>query len=197
MQKVDWAGYRVKTEPAAEPVSVAEFRANLRLDDTSWDSTMLPILIQAARESIENETGRTLIDTVYELFYDEWPEYIELPFGPIDSVVSIKYIDEDGTEQTWASANYRVDLYSVPARVGPIYGGSYPGIQPVTNAITVEYKAGYGTAGTAVPEALRQAVMMVASDLFEHSEGQIVGQISKINPVVQMLINSYKLPTVY
>lgn len=200
-QKVDYSSIRVKTAPAAEPVSVSELRDNLRLDDTSWDASMLPILIEAGRQAIENETGRTLIDTTYEIRYDEWPDatnqnWLDLPHGPIDSVTSIKYIDTDGDEQTWSSANYRVDLYSLPGRVTEAFGVAWPSIRDMTGAITIEYVAGYGTAGSSVPDALRQAVMLVASDLFENSEGQIVGTIAKINPTVQMLINTHKVPTI-
>jgi len=200
-QKTDYSAIRVETAPTAEPVSVAELKANLRLNDTTWDATVLPLLIEAARQAVENECNRALINTTFQQFYDEWPysseyPYIELVRAPVASVSSIKYIDTDGDEQTWTASNYRVDMWSQPARVELAYAQSWPAIRQIVNSITIEYVAGYGASSASVPDALRQAVLMLASDMFEHSESQAESALHD-NRTVMRLIQAYKIPTVY
>ncbi len=58
--------------PALEPVTLAEVRQFLRLDDDSED-TLLTGLIKAARETLEVQTGLALINQTLRLYLDSWP----------------------------------------------------------------------------------------------------------------------------
>jgi uncharacterized phiE125 gp8 family phage protein len=56
-------------EPAAEPVTLAEAKAHLRLADSSEDD-LLTGLIRAARQDVERATGMALIDQHWRLVLD-------------------------------------------------------------------------------------------------------------------------------
>ena len=60
------------TPPAAEPVTVAEVKAALRIDDTRFDA-LLPGLIASARAVAEQETGRQLVEQTWRAEMEDWP----------------------------------------------------------------------------------------------------------------------------
>jgi uncharacterized phiE125 gp8 family phage protein len=138
--------FYVKTQPSAEPVTAAEIRDELRLDDTSQD-TMIGRHITAARMAVETKLHRTLINTVLVATFDGFPSdpnMFALPRGPYVSVDEITYIDEDGDSQTLAASGYRADLKSFPCRIEPAFGETWPTTRNVISAVSVEYTAGYG-----------------------------------------------------
>jgi uncharacterized phiE125 gp8 family phage protein len=146
------------SDAAVEPVSLTDLKAYLRVDHSS-DDTELGYVLTTARQTVERDTGRSLITQTWVLRLDEWPtKYIELYRPPIQSVTSITYLDSNGATQTWASTNYVVDIYSRPGLVRLAYGCDWPSIRGDERGIVVTYVAGYGAAGTAVPADLRQAV---------------------------------------
>lgn len=204
----NWTGFKIKTAPTLEPVTASDVRAQLRLDDETQDD-MINVLIKAARQAVEVKTKRTLIKTVYQLYYEKFPSYeadknqfqvypyqMELLRFPIISVDSIKYYDTDGTLTTLSATEYTSDLVSVPARVTPAYGKSWPSTRDMVNAVVIEYSAGYGTTAASVPEALRQAIIMLVCDLFEHPEANVEVKLEE-NRALNFLLASYTLGGVY
>ena len=190
---MDWTGIKLYTAPAIEPVTAAELRDYLRLDDTSQD-TMLDSLIKGAREAVEKQIHRTLITTVWRLYFDEFPDEILLIRPPIQSVDAIKYIDTDGTEQELTS--YKADIISEPARIQTAYGENWPSTRTETNAVYVEYTAGYGDTGTDVPAALLTAIKALAADIYEHPEDNVELNLSE-NRTINRLLAGYYLPEIY
>jgi uncharacterized phiE125 gp8 family phage protein len=177
--------------PAAEPVSVAEAKEHLRVDDTSND-TLIGVLIAAARESVEGMTGRALVTQTWRLTLDAFPcdTLIRLPRPNLLTVTSVAYVDENGDPQTWDSANYVVDTASLPGALRLAYDVDWPTTRTQPNAVTITYTAGYGLAA-AVPSAIKAAVLLMVGDLFANREGQIVGTIVAANPTVAALLAPY------
>lgn len=60
---------------SAEPVSVAELQAHLRLEGPEADlqASVLAAFLEAARQYVETFTRRTLLETVYDLVLDAFP----------------------------------------------------------------------------------------------------------------------------
>ncbi|WP_417251070.1 head-tail connector protein [Castellaniella sp.] len=56
---------RVTVAATVEPITVADVKVVLRLDDTGFD-TVLPAMIAAAREIVERQTGLALASATYE-----------------------------------------------------------------------------------------------------------------------------------
>lgn len=177
---------RVVTQPPYEPLSLAEAKAHLRIDDdiTKWDA-LVTSYIKAARNWCEAFTGRALVQQTLEMSLDTYPSagVFELPRTPIVSVDSIKYVDNNGVEQTWAAAQYQTDLSSEPARIALAYGGTLPSsIRGDLNEWRVRFTAGYPVgspndqAGYTenIPDMLKLAMKVHITGSFENMLDRLV-----------------------
>ncbi len=165
-------GLRTLIEPASEPVSAAQLAQFLRVDQNA-DADMIAALGLSARRWCEEYTKRRFISQTVRLTLDFFPGFIDsritgsnfatpliggstallagiryaiiLPFPPVSSVVQLAYIDVEGNPQTLNPATqYEQDLVSQPARLAPTFGQVWPVARVVTNAVTVDFVAGYG-----------------------------------------------------
>ena len=190
-----WA-LTLQTAPSEEPLTTAEAKSHLRVDFTD-DDTLIDALVVAAREYGEGFTGRAFVTQTWDYFADRFPAdngAIYLPRPTLQSVTTLKYVDTDGTQQTLASSKYRVDINSEPGRVTPAYGEEWPSIRPVTNAVEVRFKAGYGDAGTDVPDQIKQAILFLVGHMYEHREAVITGTIvSKVPMATEYMLWPYRV----
>jgi uncharacterized phiE125 gp8 family phage protein len=148
------------TAPTVEPVTVQDIKDHLRLSGSD-DDVRLASLITAARMAVETDAQRALINQTWTLTLDDWPrQYIELPYPPLSSVTSIKYVDTGGTQQTWSTANYEVDTYAEPGLVRLAYQADWPSFRGEPRDIEIIYVAGYGATAADVPERFKQAVRL-------------------------------------
>lgn len=97
-------GLTVVTEPTAEPLSLDEAKAHLRVEHEYDDST-IAALITAARKYCETVTKRALVTQTLRLTRDTFPGACEgwilrLPRPPLQSVSSIKYATDEGRVRT-------------------------------------------------------------------------------------------------
>ena len=132
-----------------EPVTLAEMKTHLRVDHADEDS-YIQALISAAREYVEEQTGRRLMYTTQTQKYDSWPTEMELRWSPLSTVTSIVYTDTSSTTQTCTNTVYDVDTAVLPGKVREAYGQSWPANRGHPNDITVTYVAGYGAWWTGV-----------------------------------------------
>lgn len=164
------SGYSVtvSSEPAAEPITTAEAKTQLRLSVTD-DDTYIDTLIVTARRQVEKYLARALVTQTRVLRLDRFPlsNVIELPYAPIQSVSSVTYVDQNGTTQTWSSDEYRVDIYSSPGRITPEFDYVWPVAREVTHAVTVTYVCGYGGASD-LPADIKHALKLQVTRLYEN-----------------------------
>ena len=181
------------TGPAKEPLTLEETKQHLAVTLSSGDE-MIEHLIKAARRQAETYTARALITQVWELDLDRFPVWvIELPRPPLTSVESIAYIDSAGRTETLAAENYRVDRKSEPGRITPAYGRVWPTTRAVTTAVTVRFTAGYGAAGSRVPEDIRQAMLLLVGSFYEYREDIVVGETAvRLPRGAEALLNPYR-----
>lgn len=159
--------------PAVTPVSLSEARAFLRIpDDITGDNDQLSSWLASGTQRCEETAGLSLITQTWELtldsFFDDrngaycdpWlGSVIQLPRPPLQSVSSIVYTATDGTLTTLASTEYQVDASSrLPGRVRPAYGKVWPTPRAQLAAVKITFVAGYGAAGTSVPDEVKDAI---------------------------------------
>jgi len=150
--------------PAVEPVTVAEQKAFSRVEYADDDSIISGVL-KAARECAENATNRKLITQAWR-HYPADLRHIVLPFAPVQAVSSVTVWDEAGAAHVLTSGCYVADIISEPAtlEVKNLHGIALRRHNP----LAVEFVCGYGDSGAAVPESIRQAIMLLAAHWYEN-----------------------------
>jgi uncharacterized phiE125 gp8 family phage protein len=187
------------TPPASEPVTRVEAKDHLRLETTA-DDTTVDNLIVAARQFVEEFLWRVLITQTWELTLDDFPTdhvrwsttEIRLPCGDVQSVVSVKYDDESGNEQTFSALNYIVDGYP-PARLVLKRAATWPNTSGEILAVRVRFIAGYGLAA-AVPQPIKQAMLLLISQMYELRTPEVTAAvISSVKFSFEALLSPYRL----
>lgn len=150
---------------AVEPVTLAEVKAHLRLDHASEDE-LLGGLIRAAREEVERATGLALIDQDWRLVLDEWPANgtVAIALHPVKAITSVTAYGTEGEASLVDPATYQADTVSRPAR---LHFEVVPKALRAINGIEVDFKAGFGEAGTDVPDLLRRAILLLVAHWYE------------------------------
>lgn len=190
---------KLKTAPVKYPISLKEAKNHLRVGlDWTDDDDYIDTLIASATQSVEQFLHRRLITQTWYYYLMEWPDKsnIVLPFGKLQSVTSIKYKDDTGAESTWDSGEYIVDIDSDPGEVVLGYDEVYPTVTLYpSNPITIEFVCGYGTPGSDVENAIRHAIKLTISDLYENRETMVItGGISLIElPTIINLLTPFKI----
>lgn len=186
---------KIITAPTFEPLSVADVSEYLRLDDSPTDTLLISALITAARQHLENYLNRFIAEQTVELALTGWKDKIELS-APLQSVTSIKYLDQNGAEQTLASNQYIVDTYSEPAAIYPAYNVTFPNLYDQENNVKIRYVVGFTSGGSPdsnpLPDPLKFAMMLIIGDLYANREAS--GEKAyQVNPTVQNLLQFYRL----
>jgi uncharacterized phiE125 gp8 family phage protein len=188
------SGLALVTGPTLEPVSLAEVKDHCRVDDANQDGLLAGYLL-AARQHVETFLGRALIQQTFDLKLDFcWPRRcglieIQLPKPPKSSVTSITYVDTAGATQTLSSALYQLTERYAQGLIVPAYGASWPTPRWQYDAITVRFVAGYGTQPGAIPEAIRQAILLLVSHFDQNREVAVLsGSMVEIPMSVRALL---------
>lgn len=198
------------TPPAEEPVSLAEAKLHLRVDFAE-DDALITALITAARQAAETITGRQLVTARWKMTLDSFPgpaltsiyagQAFSLPGHaillhkcPVQSIVSIQYLDTAGVLQTVPSSTYTSDLSCEPARLTPVFGQIWPISLPQIAAVSVTFDAGYG-AGATVPEGLKSWIKLRVGSLYAHREEVAVVSRGRVEllPFIDGLLDPYKV----
>lgn len=164
----------IQTPPAAEPVPFATVKRHLRVT-ISNDDDLIKMYLQSSRETVESESGRSLVNKLYRQSHDRFPHHhhwqagsgytyrapryahhwgderqaIKLLRCPLVSVSKITYIDTGGALQT---------IFPVPAvwqaksefEIGDQIADSNGNLQQVT-AVTEAETGGASISGATAP----------------------------------------------
>lgn len=171
--------YKIITPPTEEPITLAQVKANCRIDGVDFDAMISEIFIPSARESAEHETKRALCTQTRELVLDSFPEAFELFGSPIASIESIKFIDQNGDNQTLDPVSYLLDKDSSPGYATPAYGYEWPETLCVPNAVRVRYVCGYGTAAD-VPKGIKSWMLLAVGTMVAQAETMVAGNVNSL-----------------
>jgi len=183
----------LKTAPTSTVISLSEAKAFLRIDsDYDDDNTYITSLINVATQVVEEFTRRRLMTQTYNIFYDEFPPYIDLQVGDVASVTHIKYYDADNTLQTLAASNYDVDTKVRPGRIYESETGDYPNTYERPNAVEVEFIV--GATASDVPAPIVQAIYIIVGRYYENRQDVVMGtQVNELPLMVDHLLTPYRL----
>lgn len=154
--------------PGAEPITLAETRAHLRLDGTTQDG-LLDALVRAAREHLERETGLALIARSFRLYRDDWPQdrVIQIARGPVQAIEAMTVYDDAGMPQDLDVAGVALDGTARPARLLLPAPAELPVPGRALNGIEIDFTAGFGEAGADVPDTLKRALLTHVAAMYE------------------------------
>jgi uncharacterized phiE125 gp8 family phage protein len=199
--------------PAIEPVTLERAKNHLRVDDDfTDDDALIMAYLRACREYAEHLTQSHLIEQKWKYIIDSFPgpSLTGVPFGvvfslpahalllpkfPVQSVDSINYIDLGGVSQTMPPGDYVATLASAPARITPRFGKIWPIPIPQMGAVSVSFTTGYGSSGSAVPEGIKQWILIRLDTYYNHRGSVAVLRTGKIEalPHIDTLLDPYKM----
>ena len=131
---------------------------------------LIEAYLRAAIAVIEGRTGKALLQRVFRWVLDDWRDQAAqaLPVSPVRSIASVTLTDAAGGTTVLDAGIYRVIADLHRPRLAPT-GQLLPSV-PGGGQVEVVFTAGFGTVWSDVPADLRQAVLMLAADLYERRD---------------------------
>lgn len=172
---------KIKTDIVTEPVTVLTLKNYLNVDYDLWD-TLLATMSTSARVRLEKYTGCTFITKTLIATFSSVSTSIEIPYGPIQSITSIKSIDSSGTKTTLTEGTDYI-----------ITGNLFKTIKffnaPAT-PIEIEYVAGW--TDSTMPADLKLAIMKQVAMDFEYREGTSDSKTEELSNSARGLCKLYR-----
>jgi uncharacterized phiE125 gp8 family phage protein len=156
------------TPPASEPVSLAEAKLYLRVDDAA-DDDLISKLIVAARKHAEASCGIAMIAQGWSVYFDGWPgRSVALPLRPLIAVEDVWVYGEDDIAAAVDPAHYFVDAAAHPPRLVLRDNRIWPRPGRPANGVEIALTAGYGADAEDVPQGLRSAILRLVAHWYEN-----------------------------
>lgn len=191
--------------PTELSVTLDEVKEHCRITSDDEDAS-LEVKIRVAEDYVQARTGRAINPQVWELTLDEFPgcdsfnryAAIQIPLPPLQDVSFIKYVDDDGVEQTLDTDLYTVDTDSLPGRVYPVFGESWPVPRAQPNAVRIRFTCGHATDQGSpasppephleMPPRVRQAILIMVNELYDNRTDSVDGVSSQMKGAIEALV---------
>jgi uncharacterized phiE125 gp8 family phage protein len=145
------------TPPSIEPITLLQAKAHVNITHDGEDEAILS-LIRTAREWVESQTRRQLIDQVWRLTLSRWPaRVIPLSLSPVKQIEAVRIFNTSGVALPLDTSSFVIERSLEPPFLLLPSNPLEPG--QATNGIEIDIKTGFGTTGEAVPALLRHAVL--------------------------------------
>ena len=174
---------KLMTPPVHEPVTLEEAKAWLKIETADEDATITR-LIATARQMVEHYTRRALLAQTWRLMLDR-PQavpFVLLPKAPTLKIVAAFMQGGDGLTTALDLSGIGLDADSDPQRL--ILRPLCLNALQATSAVGFDIVFGYGEESSSVPEALRQAVLVLVAQGYEQ---RAVVDMQAANPVLPLL----------
>ena len=170
--------------PAAEPVDLAYAKTFLRVDGDAED-TLISDMIVSARHSVEALCGQAMVSRrVRQNYAPDFRAPLILKAMPVSDVNAVYAVDSAGNRTLIGAQNYSVNTRCTPPVILPV---GAPHLPDNTAQIEVEYTAGFGPQPSDVPMPLRQALLLLLAQSYEH-RGE------EANMPVPMMVDALLMP---
>lgn len=182
--------------PTAEPILPSEAELWVK-DALEYETDTIDVLIAAARQKVEDDTGLALLTQTWIWTLDAVPSsgVLVVPVAPLQSVTSIKSYTMANVESTLATTVYRVETSGEPGRIVLKDGQSWPSGGRPQSHLVVEFVAGYGSTAASVPVALKHACRLLVEHWFHH-RGLLGMNQTEVPMAYTALVEPYKLRVV-
>lgn len=161
-----------QTTVPGSALPVQELKDHLRLgtgfSSDGMQDALIESYLRAAMAAIEARTSKALIARRFLLKLEDWRNGSEqaLPVAPVIAVVSVSLID--AAEVATVLTNDRYRLIQDTHRPRLAAKGILLPLAPTDGRIEVVFDAGFGTTWTTVPADLRQAVLLLGAEYYDH-----------------------------
>jgi hypothetical protein len=203
---------QVIVPPTVEPISLSDAKLHTRVDDDTSDD-LFNVFITTARIAGENLTRRAFVTQTLQLTLDRFPtgywpgsiignmpgypriypnstrrlyrrQSIELPKPPLQSIISVSYVDPNGDTQTLPESAYILvnDSDTVNPFIVPACGTSWPETQDIPNCVTIQYESGWpldSNGNPTTPKAICAWMFVRVTGLYSQRENFVVGTVRK------------------
>lgn len=167
--------YSLISPPAVTAVSLADCKADLRVENTN-ENDLIEAYIEAATKYCSEVVGRKLINETWKYSIDGlYGQAIKLPFNPVSSIVEIQYFDTDNVSQTVDVNNFYLYNFDQYSELFPILNYSFPSVYSRRDAINITFVAGYGATETEIPITIRKAIRLLVAHWYEVRTASTVG----------------------
>lgn len=180
--------------PGLEPVSLAEAKAHLRVEDDAED-TLIASLIVTSRLHIEAVLGMAFLTQEWSWIIDAWPDLavLRLPLRPVQAITRIRIFGEDGSATSVPPDRYLLDGLGAPARLVRRRGRVWPQPGISASGIEIGLRVGFASKAQDVPHPLRQAVLLLVAHWYEHREpGELGSPAIPVPDEVSRLVAPYR-----
>lgn len=182
--------------PATAILTTAEAKAHCKVDHSDED-TLIDALISTATTYLDGYSGvlgRALITQTWKIETGAFCDKLRLPVGDLIAVSSVKYYDTGNTQQTLASTVYGAYTDAQGPFLAEKPDQDWPDIYDRRDAIEVIWTAGYGAAATSIPQAIRQAALLMIGHWYENREAVSIGEsVAEIPLAATALIEPYRM----
>lgn len=172
------------------PIGLSEVKVHLRLDH-AYEDEYLRSLIQAACGFVEEFLGRSLLTQTWRLIWEKPKPYpphlsvletdtcaVHLPYPPLRAILSVNRLMPTGEKKP--VRRHRLELnHQVPQLV----------FADVPEPVEIDFETGYGDRPVDIPAMIRQALLMVVADFYEHRDSSTVSR----NSVIRELLETYRV----
>jgi len=156
------------TNASTDVLSTADAKAWMKVD-TSADDSLIADLVAEVIDIVEQTYSFQLIEKTVVAEYESFARRIELPLFPVQSITSVKTVDDDGTETTLTSGT---DYYLTGDAlvVNQIHDNEIPFSRV---RLKVTYVAGYSNIPNGIIIGLKKAVLSSYEDRQDLVEGSV------------------------
>lgn len=197
-------------EAPAEPiVTLAAMKAHLRVDHTD-DDELIAAYTAAAEGRVDGPnsiTGRCF--RVWRLRYSipVFGVRMRLPYPPLISVDAVRYLDNNGDEQTFDDVDHWRVIGEGNGQGGMIAlqdGAEWPSLLATgdPDKVRIEFTAGYVNLNSPddnpMPKEIAHAVKLMVGDWYDHRSSSVIGTTAGPTPLgAEMLIAPFRTASAY